>query len=58
VVQVDGRVRGSFQAERGLAEADALLRAKTIPDIAKHLIGKTPSKHIYIPDRLINIVAE
>jgi leucyl-tRNA synthetase len=56
VVQVNGKTRGSFEAERGLSDEDARIRAAALPVAQKWLAGKEIRKVIVVPDRLVNIV--
>ncbi len=56
-VQVNGKLRDSFEAAKGAArdaiEAEALARDK----IVRALDGKAPKKIVVVPDRLVNLVA-
>ncbi|MCF7806234.1 MAG: leucine--tRNA ligase [Simkaniaceae bacterium] len=57
IVQVNGKVRGSFDLPKGQSK-DALFElAKTEPRIAKYLTGSIV-KVIYVPDKLMNIVVK
>jgi leucyl-tRNA synthetase len=56
VVQVGGRVRERIQVPAGLTEAEALEKALASQRIAPAIVGGRPSKVIYVPDRLINLV--
>lgn len=56
IVQVDGRVRGSFKAETGAEKGELEKMARDLPEAKKWLEGKTVSKIIVVPDRLVNIV--
>lgn len=58
IVQVNGRVRGSFSETRGIIEADAFSRAEALPEVQKHLGGKPVSKRFFVKDRLVNLVVE
>src|ERR1019366_7728911 len=53
VVQVDGKVRGTVDAPRGLDSAATLSLAREQPAIAKHL-PENPGRVIHVPDRLLN----
>ena len=57
VVQVKGKVRGHLQVPAGAAKDAVLALAQADPNVARHLAGKTVRKVIFVPDRLINIVA-
>ncbi len=56
-VQINGKLRDSFEADRGadraIIEALALGREKVV----RALEGKPPRKVIVVPDRLVNLVA-
>ena len=58
VVQVNGKVRARVPAPPGITEDDAFARALTDPNVATHLTGKEVRKRIYIPDKLVNFVAD
>ncbi len=55
-VQINGKLRGDVEAERGAVQDDVLELAKASERIAKHLEGKTVRRVIFVPDRLLNIV--
>ena len=56
-VQINGKLRGRVSVPPTAAQADIEVAAKKDPAIAKHLAGKTIRKVIYVPGRLLNIVA-
>ncbi|HTP56699.1 MAG TPA: class I tRNA ligase family protein [Candidatus Paceibacterota bacterium] len=55
-VQVNGRVRAVLQLPGDMAEDDAIAAAKNDEAVARHLEGREPSKVIYLPGRLLNLV--
>jgi leucyl-tRNA synthetase len=57
VVQVNGKVRDRLMLPVDLAEAAAREHALALPKIAEAVNGREPRKVIYVPGRLINIVA-
>jgi leucyl-tRNA synthetase len=57
VVQVMGKVRAKLDVPKDIAKADALEMAKAHPNVQKFLEGKTLRKEIYVPGRLVNLVA-
>ena len=57
VVQVAGRKRGSIRLPNEAGEADALAEALKLPAVAAALAGKTPSRVVYVPGRIVNLVA-
>ena len=56
VVQVGGKLRDRLDVDAGLSEADALQAALSSEKVRAALNGNQPSKVIYVPDRLINLV--
>jgi leucyl-tRNA synthetase len=56
VVQVAGRVRDRLTVAAGTSEADALAAALASDRVSAALNGGKPSKVVYVPDRLINLV--
>jgi leucyl-tRNA synthetase len=56
VVQVGGRLRDRLTVTPGLSESQALAAAMSSDKVLTALAGKQPSKVIYVPDRLINLV--
>ena len=57
VVQVSGRVRGKVKVPAGAAQQDVLKLAQSEAGVTAHLDGKKIVKVIYVPDKLLNIVA-
>jgi len=56
VVQVNGKVRGKVVVPRGMREEEVLRRALEDERIRQWLDGKSVKKHIYVPDKLVNLV--
>ncbi|MGH7736830.1 MAG: leucine--tRNA ligase [Candidatus Tyrphobacter sp.] len=56
VVQVDGKVRARIATAPGLVESEALALALADPNVRAHLAGADPRKHVYVADKLLNIV--
>jgi len=56
VVQVNGKVRDSFDASPDITEEDAKQKALQSENVKKHLEGKEPKKIIYIKGKLVSIV--
>ncbi len=56
IVQINGKMRGSFIAPADMSREELEKRAQTIPEAAKWLEGKKILKIIVIPNRLVNIV--
>jgi leucyl-tRNA synthetase len=57
VVQVNGKVRDRLQIGAGASEDEVRGMALQSEAVAKHLNGKPPRKVIYVPDKLVNVVA-
>jgi leucyl-tRNA synthetase len=57
VVQVNGKVRAKIQAAPGIAEDDAFALALREPTVTAQIDGKQVRKRIFVPDKLLNIVA-
>jgi leucyl-tRNA synthetase len=56
VVQVNGRVRGKLKVAAGMAEEQVIPLAKSEPSVAAHLNGKRVVKHIFVANKLVNLV--
>jgi leucyl-tRNA synthetase len=57
VVQVNGKVRARFAVAPGAVEADLVERALREPTVTAQIDGKQVRKVIFVPDKLLNIVA-
>ncbi len=57
VVQVNGKVRARIPAPAGVGEEEALALALADPNVRAHIDGKELRKRIYVPDKLLNLVA-
>ena len=55
-VQINGKLRGEVEAERGASEEAVLSLAMADERIQKHVEGKTVRKVIHVPDRILNLV--
>ncbi|HKX92750.1 MAG TPA: leucine--tRNA ligase [Sphingomicrobium sp.] len=56
-VQVNGKLRDTLTAPRGLPKEEAEALALASEKVQRQLAGTTPRKVIVVPDRLVNIVA-
>jgi leucyl-tRNA synthetase len=56
-VQVNGRLRGTVELAVDAPETQVLAAARAEPNVERYLVGKTVRKEIYVPGRLVNIVA-
>jgi leucyl-tRNA synthetase len=56
-VQVNGKLRETMTAPRGLPREEAEARALALPKVQSQLGNGSPRKVIVVPDRLVNIVA-
>ena len=57
VVQVNGKVRSKLEVPANIEKDDALAAAKADANVQKFIDGKTIRKEIYVPGKLVNIVA-
>ncbi len=57
VVQVNGRVRDKLEVPATITEDNARAAALDSPRVAPHTDGKTIARVIYVPGKLVNIVA-
>jgi leucyl-tRNA synthetase len=57
VVQVNGKTRSRVTVARAAAEADVVAAALADEAVRRFLDGKAPKKTIYVPGRLVNVVA-
>ena len=58
VVQVAGKVRARLNVAADISKEDALAAAKADPKVASEIAGKNIVKEIYVPGKLVNIVAK
>ena len=58
VVQVNGRLRDRIEVPADISEDDAKTRALESDRVAAHTEGKQVRRVIYVPGRLVNIVAK
>ena len=56
-VQVNGTVRGTVEVAPDADEDVALAAAKEEPNVARHLEDATIRREIYVPGRIVNLVA-
>jgi leucyl-tRNA synthetase len=56
VVQVNGKVRGKLDVDRGEDEAMAVERALSDEKIRPWVEGREVARAVYVPDRLLNLV--
>jgi leucyl-tRNA synthetase len=56
-VQVNGKLRGNIEVAREAPEAEVREKALAVPNVVKHLEGKTVRKVIVVPGKIVNIVA-
>ncbi|NCQ81419.1 hypothetical protein GW750_01160 [bacterium] len=55
-VQINGKVRETFEVEADISEQDILALVHQHPKIQKYLDGKQVRKVIFIPQKILNIV--
>jgi leucyl-tRNA synthetase len=56
-VQISGKLRGTIEVAVDIGEAEAIATARSDDKIAQFLAGKTIVREIYVPGRLVNLVA-
>jgi leucyl-tRNA synthetase len=56
VVQVNGKVRGRLDVERGASEREVLTLARQDARILPWVQGKELDRAVFVPDRLLNLV--
>jgi leucyl-tRNA synthetase len=56
VVQVNGKVRARIPVPAGVSEDEAVALALGDSNVRVHLGGKEVRKHVYVPDKLLNLV--
>jgi leucyl-tRNA synthetase len=57
-VQINGKMRGTIQAESQTLEAEALRTVVGTPEIRKYLDGRNITRVVYVPGKILNVVAE
>ena len=57
-VQVNGKKRGEVVLSPSASEEEALLAAKGIPAVSEALGGTLPTRTIYVPGRILNLVVD
>ena len=55
-VQVNGRLRGSFDAQSGIGEKEAIKMAKEVENVSKFIAGSKIKREIYIDGKIVNLV--
>jgi len=55
-VQVNGKLRGDVQVARDAPEAEVRAKAMAVPNVVKHIEGKTVRKVIVVRGKIVNIV--
>ncbi len=55
-VQVNGKLRGNLEIDRGAPEGTVREQALALPNVVKHLEGKAVKKVIVVPGKIVNVV--
>ena len=55
-VQINGKLRGTLELERGEMQEAVIARAAALESVARHMEGKQVVKTIYVPERTLNFV--
>lgn len=58
VVQVNGKLRGKFEAEAGTSKEELERLALSNEGAVRNIEGKEIKKIITVPDKLVNIVVQ
>lgn len=58
VIQINGKLRGSYELPKNKSKDELLTLAKAEPRIAKYLEDRTIKKLIFVPNKLLNIVVQ
>ena len=56
VIQVNGKVRGRFELQKGLSQEEVLSHAKADPNVSRFIVDTQIKKVIYVPNKLLNLV--
>jgi leucyl-tRNA synthetase len=56
-VQINGKVRGRIKLPKTATEEQALAAAREAPGVSNHLQGKTLRKTIWVPGKILNLIA-
>lgn len=57
-VQVNGKLRAEMQISKDAKKEDALEQAKALEGVKRHIEGKQIIKEIFVPAKIVNIVAK
>ena len=55
-MQVNGKLRAKFDIEKDTPQDEIKRLAMDLDNVAKYIGNKKPTKVIYVPGRLVNIV--
>ncbi len=55
-IQVDGKTRGTMEIATSWPEEQVRTRALASENVQRHLAGRSPTRIIYVPGRIVNIV--
>jgi leucyl-tRNA synthetase len=56
-IQIAGKMRGTIEVAADIEKDEAIRLARTEESVQKFLEGKTIRREIYVPGRLVNLVA-
>lgn len=57
-VQVNGKMRGRFEADKDASKEELIASAKTLDTVIPHIEGKTIVKEIAVPGKIVNLVVK
>jgi leucyl-tRNA synthetase len=55
-VQVNGKLRGEITVDRNISQPEIEKLALTVENVAKFVGDKAPTKVIYVPNKIVNVV--
>ncbi|AHI52504.1 leucine--tRNA ligase [Spiroplasma culicicola] len=57
-VQINGKLRATFEASKGMSKEEMLIKAKEISNVQEFLAGKEIIKEIAVPDKIVNFAVK
>ena len=57
-VQVNGKLRGTYEAPIDAPEAEVLQAARQLPLVSKHMQGKQVVREVFVPGKIVNFVVK
>ena len=57
-LQVNGKMRGTIDVAKDIAQDAALEQARALESVARHIEGKEIKKIIFVPGKIMNLIAK